>query len=169
MAMAKQTKAMAMITPTVVMDMAMAATTIGLAMMTVLTLAAAAQKIILVKMLPVMIAGASIAIMSHATTTLRDALKSKCHAKNVAAECALNIMKSHAAAMCHNTILKQYAAKSLSTMTLMNAKPASAGFANVSANMFHNTTGNMFAVNKAAQTHALVNQVKGCTVQIILI
>ena len=129
----------------------------------------AVQKTILAKMFAAMIAGACIAIMNHAITMSNAALKSKCLARKDAAECAQNIMRSHAADMCHSTILKQYAAKSLNTMMLKNAKPASAGFANVSASMFHNIIGNMFAVKKVATHLALVSSIAGCTVQTILV
>ena len=155
---------MVMVSQAAVMAMAMVET--GHVTLTVPTLAIAVQMIMLVKMLPVMTAGACIATTSLATTMLRDALKSKYLARKDAAECAPSIMKSHAAVMYHSIILKLSAAKSQNTMTLMNAKPANAGFANVSANMFLSTTGSMFVANKAATYLVPANPLKGCTVQI---
>lgn len=132
------------------------------------------QAIAVLKIMPVMMsdattAGAFIVTTNHATTTSNVALKSKFLARKDAAECALNTMRSHAAVMFLSTILKQSAAKSQNTMTLKNAKPANAGFANVNANMFHNTIGSMFAVKTAATLPAHAKQSSGCTVQITLI
>jgi hypothetical protein len=52
--------------------------------------------------------------------------------------------------MFHNTIVKQLAAKFLSTMMFKNANAAKNTLMTNIANTFHATTGNILAVNKDA-------------------
>ncbi|QLH35308.1 MAG: hypothetical protein HWD61_03415 [Parachlamydiaceae bacterium] len=89
--------------------------------------------------------------------TKRCVTENKYCTKN-AADKFQNIIKYNVADMFHNTIAKHAAKCAQNIMMCKNASHAKNGFAIVIANMYHVTTGNMFADKLDAQHHAQNNQ-----------